>query len=266
MGSFSLRHAMGRAACSCLAVLALVAGSTSDVLGQNYGTIKGKLVFAGDSVPTPKILVGKGDANAKDSAVCAVSGITAKDLVVDPKTKGVQYGFAYLVKPTGKNPEAEAKLVAKKPEVEIDQKGCEYLPYAVAIHKDQTLLFKSSDLVPHNVHYFAFANGDANQMLAPNGVMPKKFAAAEKRPCKLVCDIHPWMTGYFMVFDHPFFAVTGPDGSFEITGVPAGTQNLIVWQETVGYATPGATKGMPVEVKAGETTDVGEVKLVPKTK
>ena len=69
-----------------------------------------------------------------------------------------------------------------------------------------------------------------------------------------------------MVFDHPFFATTDKDGSFEIKGVPAGTQNLVLWQETVGYATPGAGRGMPVEVKAGEVTDVGEVKLVPKKK
>ena len=41
-----------------------------------------------------------------------------------------------------------------------------------------------------------------------------------------------------MIFDHPFFAVTGPDGSFEIKGVPAGDQNVVVWQEKIGYVTP----------------------------
>jgi hypothetical protein len=73
------------------------------------------------------------------------------------------------------------------------------------------------------------------------------------------------MKGYIMVFDHPFFAVTGPDGSFEIEGVPAGTQNFVIWQETVGYATQGLARGMPVKVGAGQVTDVGEIKLVPKS-
>jgi len=79
----------------------------------------------------------------------------------------------------------------------------------------------------------------------------------------LVCDIHPWMKGYIMVFDHPFFAITKEDGSFEIQGVPAGKQNLVVWQNAVGFATPNKGGLMPVTVKAGEATDIGEVKLDP---
>ena len=86
----------------------------------------------------------------------------------------------------------------------------------------------------------------------------------EKRPIAVGCDLHPWMTGYLMVFDHPFFAVTGEDGSFEIKGVPAGKQNVVVWQEKVGYVTPGFAVGVPVEVKAGATVDLGDVKLDPK--
>ena len=66
-----------------------------------------------------------------------------------------------------------------------------------------------------------------------------------------------------MVFDHPFFAVTKDDGSFEITGVPAGMQNLVVWQEKVGYVTEGAARGKPVKVEAGKVTDVGEIKIDP---
>ena len=77
----------------------------------------------------------------------------------------------------------------------------------------------------------------------------------------MVCDIHPWMKGQFQVFDHPFFAKTKEDGSFEIKGVPAGTQNIIIFHSTKGYINDGKAKGQPVVVKAGETTDIGDVKL-----
>ena len=67
-----------------------------------------------------------------------------------------------------------------------------------------------------------------------------------------------------MVFDHPFFAVTDGDGSFEIKGVPAGDQNLVIWQETVGYVTAGARQGHARRrSRPGEATDVGEIKLDP---
>lgn len=231
---------------------------------QSYGTIKGRLVWGGDSVPSPKVLIQKGDANAKDAAVCAAESIPADALVIDPKTKGVQFGFAYVTKPVGTNPNAEKELISKSAEVEIDQKGCRFVPHAVAVHKDQALLFKNSDAVGHNVRYSTFNNGAQNQMVAQNGKMESKFASGERNPSEVKCDIHPWMSGQFMVFDHPFFAVTGPDGSFEIKGVPAGTQSFIVRHETRGFVTAGASKGIKVEVKAGETTDLGDIKLLPK--
>jgi hypothetical protein len=227
-----------------------------------YGSIKGRLVWGGADVPAPKVLVEKGKA-AKDPEICGKDAtIMSRELAIDPKTKGVAYAFVYLVKPKGANPEAVSALIAKRPKVELDQKNCEFLPYALAIHQDQTLVIKSSDPVNHNVRYAAFTNAPFNQILAPRGEMEAKLVA-ERRPIIVACDIHSWMKAYLMVFDHPFFAVTGEDGSFEINGVPAGEQNLIVWQEKVGYVNPEKVKGKPVSVKAGEATDVGSLTLEP---
>ena len=98
-------------------------------------------------------------------------------------------------------------------------------------------------------------------MLPPNGKMAYKIKSEERRPTKVVCDIHPWMTSYIMITDHPFVAVTKADGSFEIHGVPAGTQNLIVWQSKNGYVNSGGNKGEAVTVPAGGTVDAGTFKI-----
>jgi hypothetical protein len=249
-----------------LAALAVVVGTTVDARAQgNFGTIRGRLVWGGGDVPPAKNLVDAGAAT-KDPAVCASSvPIASRELTVDPKSRGIRYGFAYLVRPQGANPDAVKALVAKTPKVEIDQKNCEFMPYVAALHQDQPLVLKSSDPINHNVRFSAFTNAPFNQILPPNGQVEVKLVA-ERRPIPLACDIHPWMKGYVMVFDHPFFAITGEDGSFEIAGVPAGTHNLVVWQETKGYVTEGLAKGMPVEVKLGGATDVGAIKLVPTVK
>jgi len=227
---------------------------------NEFGTVKGRLVWGGDDPPPPTNAVEKGQA-PRDADVCAKDKpIPARDLVVDPRTKGVAYAFAYIVRPKGSNPEAVQNLVSKAPKVVVDQKNCTFEPYALPMHQDQVLLIKSSDPKNHNVRYQGFNNAGFNQIVGPGGQIETKLVA-ERFPIKLACDIHPWMKSHVMVFDHPFFTTTAVDGSFEIRGIPAGDQNLIVWQETVGFATPGLSRGMPVKVRAGEVTDVGDIKL-----
>ena len=223
------------------------------------GTIKGRLVYGG-TVPDPKVEVQPGDPKVKDE-ICKVERHVSKDLIVDPATKGVAEAFAYLVKPSGDYSDAEKEFLDKNPQVVIDQVKCEFVPYVAVVHKDQKLVFKSSDPVGHNVHVTSFANGSMNSMLNANGSIAYPIKKEDKRPTPVVCDIHPWMKGFFLVADSPFATVTKPDGSFEITGVPAGPQTLIIWQSSKGFVNEGGTKGMKVEVKAGETKDIGDVKF-----
>ena len=66
---------------------------------------------------------------------------------------------------------------------------------------------------------------------------------------KLKCDVHPWMTAYVLVASNPFFAVTGDDGSFKITGLPAGSYTVEAWHERYGAKTAQITvaDGKPAE-------------------
>jgi len=248
---------------ACLVAVLVVGGAVEAQAQGNFGTIKGRLVWGGSEIPPRKNLVDVG-ASTKDPSVCAKDApIPWREVLVDPATKGVRNGFAYLVRPQGSNPDAVQALVSKTPRVEIDQKNCEFLPYVSALHQDQALLLKSSDPVNHNVRLSAFTNPGFNQILPPNGQVELKLVA-ERQTIGMACDIHPWMKGYIRVFDHPFFTITKEDGSFEITGVPAGTQNLVLLLPDIGYANAGLARGMPVEVQAGQVKDVGQIKVMPK--
>ncbi|MEO8560861.1 MAG: carboxypeptidase-like regulatory domain-containing protein [bacterium] len=61
---------------------------------------------------------------------------------------------------------------------------------------------------------------------------------------------HSWPTAYIAVFDHPYFAVTAPNGTFTIDGVPPGKYKVMAWHERTKRAE------QLVEVGAGVTARV----------
>jgi hypothetical protein len=57
----------------------------------------------------------------------------------------------------------------------------------------------------------------------------------------LECNVHGWMQAYAGVVAHPFFAVTGPDGTFSLKGLPPGTYTIEAWHERYGVQTATVT-------------------------
>jgi hypothetical protein len=73
-------------------------------------------------------------------------------------------------------------------------------------------------------------------------------ARPSEKPITIKCSVHPWMQAYAWVTDHPFIAVTGEDGSFEIRNVPKEKMRLIVWHEPGEYLNAGGEEGEPLSV------------------
>ncbi len=115
----------------------------------------------------------------------------------------------------------------------LDQKGCWYKPHVQGMRKGQTLSIKTSDPTAHNVHGYAKKNRPFNRSQpaeAANVAIKMKRDEASP-PMKIKCDIHPWMNAYVAVVDHPYFAVTGDDGSFSLPNLPPGTYTIEAWHE-----------------------------------
>lgn len=113
----------------------------------------------------------------------------------------------------------------------IDQKGCEYIPYVGAVQTGQKISVKNSDQTMHNVHVTPVntAGGNKEDNKAQFGGaadLAFTFPAVETF-LRFKCDVHPWMFSYITVVDHPYFAVTGKDGTFTIKDVPAGKYKIV---------------------------------------
>ena len=116
--------------------------------------------------------------------------------------------------------------------VVLDQKGCIYTPHVLGMVAGQDLLIKNSDATLHNIHSMPKINKEFNFAM-PKVVKEKKstFTKSEPSPFYIKCDVHPWMKAWILVSDHPYFAVTDASGNFTISDVPAGTYEVVCWQE-----------------------------------
>jgi len=116
----------------------------------------------------------------------------------------------------------------------IVQSGCSFRPRVLGLEVGQTLEVVNSDPVTHNIHPLAEINREWNHSQgAGDPPISRRFLKPEIMiPVK--CNIHSWMRAYMGVVDHPYFAVSGKDGAFEISNVPPGDYVVEAWQEKLG--------------------------------
>ncbi|MGB8509320.1 MAG: carboxypeptidase regulatory-like domain-containing protein [Pyrinomonadaceae bacterium] len=190
------------------------------------GSIVGAISFNG-TAPAPKTI------SMDQDPVCASTNpsATAEDIVVkDGKLENV---FVYIR--DGKTADQKSitgfSFDTPAQAAVLDQHGCHYVPHILGMQTKQSLEIKNSDATSHNVNVLAAKNEKFNQGQGPGAApLDKKFLRSEILiPVK--CNQHPWMRSYIGVLSHPFFAVSGADGKFEIKGVPPGTYTVVAWHE-----------------------------------
>lgn len=139
--------------------------------------------------------------------------------------------FVYVEAPPADSYESQTPTEA----VELRQQGCIYVPRVQGIRVRQTLEVVNDDPTLHNVRSLAEANRPFN-LGQPEGGRRTKFFTKVELPVRFKCDVHPWMSAFLFVMDHPFFATTGADGRFSIEGLPPGRHTLVAWHEVYGEA------------------------------
>ena len=125
----------------------------------------------------------------------------------------------------------------------LDQNGCEYRPHVLGVMVGQDLTIRNSDAVLHNVNTQPTENRGFNRSQPREGMEANvSFRTAEVMiPVK--CDVHGWMNAYIGVTDNPYHATTSADGSFTISGLPAGDYVIEAWHATLGASTMSVTVG-----------------------
>ncbi len=213
-------------------------------------TISGKVNFKGEKFKRRTINTASDPACMEHASQPLLS-----EVVVINSNDTLRNVLVYVKQglPAGKKyePPAEAFLV--------DQVGCAYTPHVFAAMTGQTVTIRNSDPTLHNVHGRPTVAKEFNVAQAVKGMEEKLVFKKPEVPFAIKCDVHPWMTTWCAIFDHPYFAVTGDEGTFSIPNLPPGEYTIEAWHERFGV------KELKIQAAEGEKKEI-EFTYEPPTK
>lgn len=188
------------------------------------GVLKGRVTFSGQA-PAPREI---GVAGNPECAVFHPGGkILSDELLI--KNGAVQNVFVYV-----KSGLDDYRFAPPTEPAVISNKNCMYSPHVSGVQVGQPVTLLNEDPTLHNMHSYSKNSKSWNLGLPFQGMKQTKHFDAPEVMVMLKCDVHPWMTGYVGVLPHPYFAVTGENGEFELKNLPPGKYTVEAWQEKLG--------------------------------
>jgi plastocyanin len=226
---------------SFIVLFSSASAAYEEIAVVNGATIQGTVKFEGKLPKLPPLQI------TKSKEICR--NVPNETLIVGAG-QGIRYAVVTLEGIT------KGAAVEKEAVHELDNLGCRFVPHVLAASVGQFVVFKNSDPILHTAHaLFTSGQPQFNVGLYPGKVSRKPLVTPGV--VKIICEVHPWMSAYIVVTDHPYYSVTDVYGEYLISDIPAGSYRLKVWHETLG------TEEKPVEVKAGGSQNVDFV-LSPK--
>ena len=204
-------------------VASCAATSSPGQIVDSTGSVAGTVRFEGERPEARWIEIP--EAHREDAGAERVrdeSWIVAKD--------GGVANCVVTLRPLGDTPKAEMP-VPDEP-VPFAHAGGRYEPHTLVVPAGTTVAFRSVDSDCACFHTYAKKNPDLNAKV-PRGEQ-RELVLDRAEVVRVANDLLPWMKGYVVVVDEPFFVVTGADGGFRFGGLAPGRYRLEAWHEEGG--------------------------------
>jgi hypothetical protein len=206
--------------------VAALAGSAASA-----AEISGKVKLTGTPPPEKPIVLDAACGKIQPKQISTRHYVVSAD-------KGLGNVFVYVKEGAKASPPPAEKGMM------LDQVGCEYQPYIIGVRAGQHFDVKNSDALLHNVHALPKVSGNKEKNIGQPVPMKSDFVFDKQEVLiQFKCEVHPWMFAYVGVVEHPYFAVTDKDGSYKISGLPAGDYTLEFVHLKAGRKTEKVTVG-----------------------
>jgi len=204
------------------------AWSYEAVAVQGGGTIRGTINLQGTPPKVAEVTFSN-DLSPQDRAYCSGKQPLAVPFYATDGARHLKDVVVWLDGiQKGKAPPAEVRRLSNT--------NCRFVPLVQTMTVGEYLQVENHDPILHNTHPIFL--GDQSTLF--NVALPEQGQKVKKkvrRPgvVKVQCDAgHVWMRAFVHVFDHPYHAVTGADGTYVLADVPPGKYTLKVWHEGAG--------------------------------
>ena len=238
---------------------------------QGFGTITGTVTFDGDPPVMAEMPGMRQHADAKECLKGTQSERDEQTWMVDSGTKAVRNVVVWVTPPKGqyfKKPADDKKTW--KDEVTVDQPHCAFIPHVVVLFPQyfdgekraatgQKMTVLNSAKVAHNIRVGGSSqfNPSSGGTVSPGLRYEFTRIRVDKQEVSMNCDIHKWMNGFAMTFDHPYAAVTDAEGKFKIENVPAGSElTFMGWHEALKKFTPEVSGGTKIKLEKDKPVDL----------
>jgi hypothetical protein len=221
-----------------LIVVSIVLGSPiaawayEETAVPNGGTVTGTIQFSGE-LPEPMsfelrrypnqvycgaLSDGSGYRLLREVFVGTQQGL--KDVIVT--VEGIEKGKPFELK-----------------ETKLDANICQFIPFVSVMRENHPLTVKNLDQVAHDLqiyerdqeHVFIIFHRPA---LTESGTSDIIRFTGKRHAVTMQCGMHPYMQGHGLAVENPYYAITGTEGTFTISDLPAGKHRIKAWHPILG--------------------------------
>ncbi len=216
-----------------------MAGRAAPDAARSTAVVSGRITFSGTPPPAAAI-------NLTSDPTCAIlhkDPLYTEEIVVrEGKLQNVFVWVKEGLEGYSFPPPAEP--------VVLSQEGCRFAPHVGGIMVGQKLRIVNADTTLHNIRCVAEKNPEFNIGQPIQGMSSERSFPSPEIMIRFKCDVHKWMSSYFGVVAHPYFSVTGPEGTYTLRNLPPGDYVIEAWHERFG------TRTQKISVGEKETREV----------
>jgi hypothetical protein len=230
-----------RLAAISFAALPIFLGAAALYPGSNTGVITGKVTYTGTPAK-PKLI----DTSKQPECTRLNPGGLFSEEVVTGPGNALQNVVVYISAGDSAPDPSPARAAI------FEQRNCHYTTHVLPLRVGQEVSISTSDPFNHNIHPLAKINREWNRIQLP-GTPAFTYSYENEEFIHVKCNIHAWMSAYFVVLKTSHVSVTKGDGTFQLPDLPPGKYTVTAWHEVYG------TQRKEVTVDGGEPQSINFV-------